>query len=70
MSVVDRGQIDPKPLGAIAQAYDGLEWEFKSMHNPKPYLEIHLNGDNLLMHPYTTPTAQLHCTKSAVMVHA
>ena len=23
--VGDRGQIDPKPLGAIAQAYEGLE---------------------------------------------
>ena len=35
--VADGGQIDPKPLGQIAQWYQGLEWEFKRvnrMRNP------------------------------------
>ena len=60
--VADRGQSDTKPLGAIAQAYEGLEWEVKPMNqmrNPETYLEIQLTGDNLLVHPHTRSQASI-----------
>ena len=60
----DRGDIDPQPLRQILQWYEGLQWEFKrmnSLHNPEPYLEIQLNGGNLLMHPQMRSKASLYC---------
>ena len=62
--VANREEIDAQPLRQIAQWCEGLERGFEPMnplHNPEPYLEIELMGDNLLMHPQTRSQAATAC---------
>ena len=49
---------------ALGKKYQGAQWEFKPinpMHNPEPYVEIQLHGDDLLMHPDTHSQASIAC---------
>ena len=50
--MANRGDIDPQPL---------QQWCEGAFHNPEPYLETQLNGDNLLMHPQTCSQASFAC---------
>ena len=54
--VANQDQIDRKPFHRLVHQHEGLEWDFKPFNpllNPEPYLEIHLKGDNLLMHAHS-----------------